>query len=276
MASILNFPLLPRNYGSIQTAYQNNNANLSMRFHEENKENNDNQDKDNKEKYHEIVGSDVVKSIIFGGLDGIITTFSIICSSYASHLSVHTIMVLGFANVLADAISMGHGDYFSEKTEQDYIKDQYNREKWEMDNYPQGEIDEMVDIYVDKYNISRHEANSMLTTMSNYKDLFVDHMMVLELDLMPPSDNQNPYKNGLVTFFSFLFFGSIPLIFYLLSENIYYAISSTIITLGFLGWVRSYFTKTNKFYSCFITILNGGISAGAAYGVSYALDYYLM
>ncbi len=260
------------NYGSIQTAFKNNDAEMSRQEHDRL---GDRGSSEYIEAYHQIIGSDVVKSIIFGGLDGIITTFSIICSSYASNLTVHTIMVLGFANVLADAISMGHGDYFSEKTELDYIKTQYAREKWEMENYPQGELNEMIKIYERKYNINYTEARHILTSMSKYPDLFVDHMMVLELDLMPPDDNQNPYKNGIITFFSFLFFGCVPLIVFILTSNIYYAITATITTLGILGWTRSYFTKSNKCYSCIITIINGCISAGSAYGVSYALDYYL-
>jgi DNA damage-binding protein 1 len=271
MINLLNNKLLPDDYGSIQKAYQSRNGDLSKELH--NSQNDSHNDSHN-ESYHVILGSEWLKSIIFGGLDGIITIFSIICSGYASNLSIHTIMILGFANIIADAISMGHGDYFSEKTEQDYIKDQYSRETWEMENHPNGEIKEMIEIYQKKYDISKEDAYYILSNMANYKQLFIDHMMVLELGLMPPDENNEPFKNGLITFTSFIFFGSIPLIVYILTNMIQWAIISTIITLGLLGYLRSYFTKTNKLYSCFITIINGCISASAAYGVSYAIVYY--
>ena len=222
-----------------------------------------------------VMGGDVIKSIIYGGLDGIITTFAIICSSYASKLSIHTIMVLGFANVLADAISMGHGDYFSEKTELEYIKNQYKRQTLNMEKYTQSHINTVTQLYEDKYNIPYREAQYMATYMSKYKDLFIDQLMVLDQELLPPSANVNPYKNGITTFFSFLFFGCITLTVFILSDSIYYSSISTIFTLGLLGWTRSYFTNSNKCYSCILTICNGCISAGSAYGVSYALDYYL-
>ena len=250
-------------YGSIQEAYTTRDGNLSKQHHDA--------ININDEEYHKIFGSDILKSIIFGGLDGIITTFSIICSSYARHLGLNTIIVLGFANVLADAISMGHGDYFSEKTEHDYIKNQYDRENWEMDNYPEGEINEMVAIYKKDYNIPHQEAVTILDMMSKHKKLFVDHMMVLELGLLPPDNSNNPIKNGVATFCSFIFFGSMPLIVFIS----YWAIASTITMLGLLGYTRSYFTNTNKTWSCFITILNGSLSASAAYGVSYGLDLLL-
>ena len=183
-------------YGSIQQAYHKKDGEASKKYH---------QIKDNLEEYHKTPGSDVIKSIIFGGLDGIITIFSIICSGYASNLTDNTIIILGFSNILAAAISMGHGDYFSEKTEQDYIKDQYRREQWEMDNYREGEIIEMKQIYKETYKIPLKDTNLILDTMANHKALFVDHMMVLELGLLPPDLTVNPIKNGIVTFLSFYY-----------------------------------------------------------------------
>ena len=70
----------------------------------------------------------------------------------------------------------------------------------------------MVEIYQKKYDISKEDAYYILSSMANYKQLFIDHMMVLELGLMPPEENNEPFKNGLITFTSFIFFGSISLL----------------------------------------------------------------
>ena len=40
----------------------------------------------------------------------------------------------------ADAISMGLGDALSEKAEVDFVKREYERETWEMDTNPAGEV----------------------------------------------------------------------------------------------------------------------------------------
>ena len=252
---------------SIQDSYDEKNGDMSKHYHDiSNKE---------IESYHDIKGSDVIKSIIFGGLDGLVTVFSIFCSSYAAHLDFKIIIILGFANLFGAAISMGHGDYFSEKTEQDYIMQQYEREQWEMNNYLDGEINEMKDIYIKQYNVKESDANTILNLMSRYNKLFLDHMMVLELGLMPPDNSINPIKNGIVTFFSFIIFGSIPLILYIIFNNVYISFIGVILTLAFLGYIRANFTKKNKIVSCIITIMNGCISAIASYGVSYGLDQLL-
>ena len=244
-------------------AYNAQNVDLSIYLH-----NNKTED------YHNNYGSDKLKSMIFGGLDGIITIFAIVSSCHAGHFEKIKVITIGVSSILAGAISMGHGDYFSEKAEMDYIKDQYNREKWEMTNYQEGVLNEMIELYVKKHNIDKLDATNILTTMLKYPTFFLDHMMVIELGLLPLEDDSNPLMNGLVTFTSFIVFGCIPLITYILSNNIYIASVISILTLGLLGLIKAKFTKSNMCISAGVTMLNGILSAGMAYLVSYLIMKY--
>ena len=56
------------------------------------------------EESHGGFGSANIKSIVFGGLDGIITTFSTIASVAGGNLSIPVVITLGFANLIADGI----------------------------------------------------------------------------------------------------------------------------------------------------------------------------
>jgi hypothetical protein len=40
---------------------------------------------------------------------------------------------MGFANLVADGLSMGFGDYLSSKAEFEYTRAEHKREKWELD-----------------------------------------------------------------------------------------------------------------------------------------------
>jgi hypothetical protein len=51
------------------------------------------------EETHGGFGSENIKSIVFGGLDGIITTFSTIASSVGGNLSIETVITLGCHSV---------------------------------------------------------------------------------------------------------------------------------------------------------------------------------
>lgn len=75
-------------------------------------------------------GSDYLKSIVFGGLDGIITTFAVIATVAGADLDVKIVILMGFANLVADGISMGFGDCLSSKAEQEFVENEYGREKW--------------------------------------------------------------------------------------------------------------------------------------------------
>ncbi|PQP92850.1 uncharacterized protein Pyn_36986 [Prunus yedoensis var. nudiflora] len=59
------------------------------------------------------------KSILYAGLDAIVTCFSLISSISASRISSVDVLVLGFANLVADGISIGFGDFMSSSNEKD-------------------------------------------------------------------------------------------------------------------------------------------------------------
>jgi VIT1/CCC1 family predicted Fe2+/Mn2+ transporter len=54
---------------------------------------------------------------------------------------------MGIANLIGDGISMALGDYISTRSEAEYTINERNREAWEVENNPEGEKREMIDIY---------------------------------------------------------------------------------------------------------------------------------
>ena len=60
----------------------------------------------------------LLKSAVFGANDGIITTFAVVAGVSGAGLSANIILILGIANMIADGISMGLGDYLGERSEQ--------------------------------------------------------------------------------------------------------------------------------------------------------------
>jgi hypothetical protein len=75
-----------------KTAYKKGDAQASASAHAKKLEN---------EEEHSKAG-DHIKSVVFGGLDGIITTFSVVAGASGGSLSVGVILILGFSNLFSD------------------------------------------------------------------------------------------------------------------------------------------------------------------------------
>ena len=54
-----------------------------------------------------------LKDLVYGANDGLITTFAVVAGVEGGALSRHAVLVVGFANLLADGLSMGVGNYLS-------------------------------------------------------------------------------------------------------------------------------------------------------------------
>lgn len=66
--------------------------------------------------------AEYIKDIVYGANDGIITTFTVIAGVIGASLSYRIILILGFANLIADAISMAASNYLGSRSEIELIK----------------------------------------------------------------------------------------------------------------------------------------------------------
>ena len=55
--------------------------------------------------------------LVYGAFDGTITTFAVVAGSVGAGLESNVIVILGFANLLADGFAMSIGAYLSSKSE---------------------------------------------------------------------------------------------------------------------------------------------------------------
>lgn len=65
----------------------------------------------------------LLRDVVFSANDGIITTFAVVAGATGAGLSSSIVIILGFANLLADGISMASGNYLGVKSEIEYQKE---------------------------------------------------------------------------------------------------------------------------------------------------------
>jgi VIT1/CCC1 family predicted Fe2+/Mn2+ transporter len=220
--------------------------------------------------------SQFVGEIIYGGLDGIITTFAVVSGVAGASLGSNIILILGLANLFADGFSMAVGSYLSTKSEQEYYERERQREAWEVEHYPEGEKTELFELYR-LQGYSEEDAHKLVEIKSKDKKLWVDAMMLEELNML--KDDSNPIHNALATLVSFVVAGSVPLIVYLvglftpIAPNVSFPIALALSGLALfgLGAAKVLVTQNNPWRSGLEMLMVGGLAAGVAYVVGALL-----
>ncbi len=157
---------------------------------------------------------------VFGANDGIITTFAIIAGSAGASLSSRVVLILGFANLFADGLSMASGNYLGVKSEIDYEK-----------------------------------ANKSGRTVSH-----------------------SPLNHGIITFFSFIVAGLLPLLPYVFGFTNKFELSALFVAMSLfvVGGLRNVITKKSFARGGFEMLLIGGFAALVAYVIGFELDKYVI
>jgi len=151
-----------------------------------------------------------VKPLVYGGLDGTLATFAIVSAVYGGGLHWTVALVMAPASLLAEAISMGVGDYASTRAEQELVRGERKREEWEFDTYPEGEQQEMAEL-LSQRGVPAPEAKQVISILSRHRGLFIDFMLVQELGLLPEDGGvREAALSAAVTAASFIVFGAAP------------------------------------------------------------------
>lgn len=231
------------------------------------------------ETWHKTTQGRYMSPIVYGASDGIITTFAVVAGAMGAHLSPQIVLIMGFANLFGDGFSMAMGDYLSKRTTIKYNETERQREKWEVEIDPSSEKSELIEIYKSK-GLETEKAKDLVEILSSNKNLWVETMMHEELGILEDK-NDSPIKDALVTFFSFVFFGFMPLVTYILAsfipifeQNTF--LTATILTLATLfivGTLRNIVTNVNWIKSGLEMLLTGSMAAFVAYIVGFLIKY---
>ncbi|MDV7141579.1 VIT1/CCC1 transporter family protein [Tropicimonas sp. TH_r6] len=216
-----------------------------------------------------------LKQIVYGGNDGIVTTFAIVAgfagatADGVAQIGGLAVLVFGLANLFADAVSMGLGEFLSTRSQRDLYVSQRRVELEELQTNPEQERREIVQMLVER-GLDAGAAEHMSRELIRCPEIVADMMMSYELE-MPDMRNGSPALDGLMTFVSFLTFGSIPLMPYFLFEptdaTFYGSLAATFSALVLLGLLRWWSTRESVLRCVGETVLVGGACAVVAYGV---------
>jgi predicted membrane protein (TIGR00267 family) len=150
-----------------------------------------------------------LRDVILGGQDGLVNILGIILGVVAAGGSTAVLITTGLAAAITESISMGAVAYTSSASEQDYYRAEQEREKREIADVPEEEVDEVRSIYASK-GFSGELLDSVVQTITANRDVWLHTMMDEELHL-EPIETQTILRSSVVVTIATLIGHLIPL-----------------------------------------------------------------
>ena len=216
-----------------------------------------------------------LKQIVFGGNDGIVTTFAIVAgfagarAEGAAEIGAIAVLVFGLANLFADGVSMGLGEFLSLRSKHDLYHSRHSDTLRAIARDTPSARDRLAELFR-KRGLSSSDADAASAILARHPQLMAEMMMTYAHGLNHPR-GERPMANGLVTFFSFITFGVIPLVPYFTlpaTPNTFgLSLAATLSALLALGVLRWSATGDAPARSIFETVVVGSICAAVAFVV---------
>ncbi len=198
----------------------------------------DNQDPGNYLAPHYIRRSNWLRAAVLGANDGILSTASIaIGVATASNLR-EPVVLATLAGLVAGALSMSAGEYVSVSSQTDIEKADIDRERQELEEMPEVELQMLTQIYIDR-GLSKETALIVAKELTE-KDALAAHIRD-ELGINEITQ-ANPIQAAMASGAAFTSGAILPLlvtIFMPVASLEYYLYGSSILFLAILGAVAA-------------------------------------
>ena len=216
-----------------------------------------------------------LKDVVYGSIDGIITTFAVVSGVMGASLSYGIIVVLGLANLLADGFSMAIGNYLSTKSEIERITQKRKEFHNSIRNNPENEKEKLKEFFLKK-GFSSSIITNMVDDIASNKEAWEG--LVIR-DKYGGYENANPKNSAIATFLAFVFAGAVPLFAFVFSLFFasfqsyapFFAVVLTAFSLFMVGLLKAKIVNKNPIKSGFETLFIGGFAAFVAFLVGFFL-----
>lgn len=209
-----------------------------------------------------------LRDVVYGAIDGAVTTFAIVAGVAGADLPTQVILALGVANLLADGFSMAAGNYAGTKAEAEDTQRLAGIERRELVRNRAGERAEIHEILRQK---GLHGAVLDQATDQIMQDTkaAISLMLTDEYGLAPVVPR--PLRAAGATFSAFVVAGAVPLAPFAFRVEQAFGLATTMTLCVFfaIGAAKSLWSEAPWWKAGIETLLIGGAAALVAYGVGW-------
>jgi len=152
----------------------------------------------------------LLPQVILGGQDGLVNVLGIVLGVASATNDRFVVLIAGMVATFAESVSMAAVAYSSARAEADHYRRELAQEKWEIENLPDVEEEEIRLIYMRKGYRGKALSQMVKNTCSN-KGMWLSVMMSEELGMSAPEEAA-PFRAAVVVGVSALIGSLLPLI----------------------------------------------------------------
>lgn len=217
-----------------------------------------------------------LSDFIYGGIDGAVTTFAIVSSVAGAGLDSRIVIIMGAANLVGDGFSMAAANFLGARAEAQQAEWARRSEEIEIDTYPEGEREEIRQIFAGK-GFEGELLDKAVEVITSDRERWIETMLAEEHGLGTAQRRALPAAAA--TFVAFNLVGAIPLLPFVGTlagvpgPGAPFAVSAAMTGVAFfgVGALKSRFVEQRWWISGVETLAIGALAAGLAYGVGALL-----
>jgi VIT1/CCC1 family predicted Fe2+/Mn2+ transporter len=203
---------------------------------------------------------------VLGANDGIVSTAGIVMGVAGATTNRSVILVAGVAGLAAGALSMGAGEYVSVSTQKDSELALLEKERGELRDEPEDELEELAGLYVAK-GLTEELAREVAAQLTAYDALGAHAEAELGID---PDDITNPWNAAVASLVSFTIGAVLPLLTITLfgpGLRTWVTVVSVAIALALTGWASARFGYGSARRAMARNVLGGLFAMAITYGI---------
>jgi len=221
-----------------------------------------------RERWHRAGRGGAIRAAIFGMNDGLVSNLSLVLGVAGAVHDPRTILVTGFAGLIAGASSMAVGEYTSVASQRDILTRQVALERREVEEAPEEEAAELALIFKQK-GLSTEQASRTAAEILKNPEQALDTLVREELGL-DPDDLGSPIQAAASSFVMFAIGAAVPVLpFVFLGGTSAALLSSALagLVLFGVGGLVGFLSGTSPLRSAGRMVGLAAVAAGITYGV---------
>ncbi|MBI4003794.1 MAG: VIT1/CCC1 transporter family protein [Candidatus Omnitrophica bacterium] len=207
-----------------------------------------------------------LRDAVFGTQDGLISTLGALTGIAAGTGSPTAVVVAGFVIIVVESLSMAAGSYLSSKSQREYLERLLKEEEEEIARDPEGERQELWEMYRSRGYADAEIEIIAKRLMSNPK-LLLEDMAHKELGISPEA-LEEPFGNAVVMGTAYVAGGLIPVLPYLalpIVQAMPISIAGTLLALFLFGGLKGRIVKQSWWRSGVEMLAVAGVAALAGF-----------